>query len=136
MSKATERLNQFLTAISAMEIENVQAMFADNVTQFVPFAPEGTPDNIIGKEAVSATFASLPMMFKSMNYTNIELVETKDEHFAIGFADANATLVNDKPYHQRYVFYVRINEAGLITEYREYMNPIALREAIAQLSEN
>ena len=55
---------------------------------------------------------------------------------AIGFADANATLVNDKPYHQRYVFYVRINEAGLITEYREYMNPIALREAIAQLSQN
>ena len=133
MSTATNTLKNFLTAISKMDIPAVREMFADDVTQFVPFAPAGTPDTIEGKEAVAGTFGSLPMMFKSMNYSNIELVETREDNFAIGFADASAELVNGAPYSQRYVFYVRVNEDGKIKEYREYMNPITLGEAIAQL---
>ncbi|VDG20275.1 nuclear transport factor 2 family protein [Lactiplantibacillus mudanjiangensis] len=134
MTKATQTLKTFLTEISAMNIEAVQNMFAENVTQFVPFAPAGTPDKIEGKPAVAATFGSLPQMFKNMDYSDIEIVETNDEHFAIGFAHADATLVNGSPYDQNYVFYVRTNDAGLIEEYREYMNPVKLNDAIAQLT--
>lgn len=135
MSKATNTLNNFLVAISNLDIETVQNSFAADVTQFVPFAPEGTPDTIKGKEAVGKTFASLPMMFKNLNFSNIELVETQDDNFAIGFADAQATLTNNTPYSQRYVFYVRVNDDGKITVYREYMDLIALGKAIAQITE-
>lgn len=134
MTTATKTLKTFLDSISAMNIEKVQSMFADNVTQFVPFAPAGTPEKISGKDQVSQTFGSLPMMFKNMDYSNVEIVETNDDNFAIGFAHADATLVNDTPYEQNYVFYVRTNNDGLISEYREYMNPVKLSEAIAQLT--
>lgn len=134
MSQATKTLEKFLNAISQMDIESVQNMFADDVTQFVPFAPAGTPDKIEGKQAIASTFGSLPQMFKNMNYSNVEIVETTDDNFAIGFAHADATLTNDTPYDQNYVFYVRINNDGLISEYREYMNPVKLGEAIAQLA--
>ncbi|WP_341778289.1 nuclear transport factor 2 family protein [Levilactobacillus sp. HBUAS70063] len=134
MSQAAKTLENFLNAISKMDIKSVQDMFANNVTQFVPFAPAGTPDKIEGKEAVASTFGSLPQMFKNMDYSNVEIVETNDDNFAIGFAHADATLVNDTPYDQNYVFYVRTNNDGLISEYREYMNPVKLGEAIAQLT--
>ena len=131
MTTATKTLKTFLDSISSMNIEKVQAMFADNVTQFVPFAPAGTPDKISGKDKVSQTFGSLPMMFKNMDYSNIEIVETNEDNFAIGFAHADATLINDMPYDQNYVFYVKTNDDGLIEEYREYMNPVKLNEAIS-----
>lgn len=134
MTTATKTLKTFLDSISAMNIEKVQAMFSDNVTQFVPFAPKGTPSKISGKDKVSQNFGSLPMMFKNMDYSNVEIVETTDDNFAIGFAHADATLVNDTPYDQNYVFYVRTDSNGLISEYREYMNPVKLGEAISQLT--
>ena len=51
-------------------------MFADDVSQGVPFAPEGTPDMIEGKEAVGQNFRGLPMMFKKLAYSDVEIVET------------------------------------------------------------
>lgn len=134
MSTATQTLHNFLTAISAMEIDKVQAMFADDVTQFIPFAPKGTPDTMTGKEAVASAFAGLLLMFKELTFANIELVETTDDYFAIGFAEATATLMSGAPYSQRYVFYVRVNHDGLIKDYREYMNPIVLGEALSQIT--
>ena len=90
MSKATETMKVYLDAIQALDIDKVVDMFADDVSQGVPFAPEGTPDMIEGKEAVSANFRGLPMMFKKLAYSDVEIVETTDPDFAVGFAKTDA----------------------------------------------
>ena len=133
MSKATETMKVYLDAIQALDIDKVVDMFADDVSQGVPFAPEGTPDMIEGKEAVSANFRGLPMMFKKLAYSDVEIVETTDPDFAVGFAHADGELPTGDSYVQTYVFYMRLDAAGKIREYREYMNPVALGQALALL---
>lgn len=132
MSKATEVLKQFLDNVSSLNIEGIKDLFADDIVQKVPFAPEGTPDTISGKSAVGKSFEGLPLMFKSLKYSNVEIVETTDDNFAIGFAHADGVLPTGDPYPQNYVFYVRL-ENGKIREYREYMNPVQLGKALALL---
>ena len=132
MSKATEVLSRFLDAVSRLDIETVKSLFHEDITQNVPFPPEGTPDAIHGKVAVSGSFDMLPMMFKELKYSNVEIVEPTDPDFAVGFAHADGVLPTGDSYTQNYVFYVRLKD-GLIHEYREYMNPIQLGNAIAKL---
>lgn len=48
--------------------------------QKVPFAPEGTPEVINGKETVTQNFAGLPAVFQSMKYSDIEIVDTVDDN--------------------------------------------------------
>ena len=92
MSKATEVLKQFLDNVSSLNIEGIKDLFADDIVQKVPFAPEGTPDTMSGKSAVGKSFEGLPLMFKSLKYSNVEIVETTDDNFAIGFAHADGVL--------------------------------------------
>lgn len=72
-------------------------------------------------------------MFRSLKYSDVEIVETTDDRFAVAFAHADGVLPNGDPYPQNYVFYVRLDEAGKISEYREYMNPQQLAKALAVL---
>lgn len=97
MTKATETMKEYLNAVQALDIDKVISMFADDVSQGVPFAPEGTPDMIEGKEAVGQNFRGLPMMFKKLAYSDVEIVETTDPNFAVGFAHADGELPRATP---------------------------------------
>jgi len=133
MTEAARIMQEFLNKVSSLDIEGIKSLFAENVVQKVPFAPEGTPDAISGKEAVSGNFEGLPLMFRSLKYSDVEIVETMDDRFAVAFAHADGVLANGNPYLQNYVFYVRLDVAGKISEYREYMNPQQLAKALAAL---
>ena len=136
MTKAAQVIETFLGHLGSLNIDGVASLFADDIIQKVPFAPAGTPEVITGKEAVTRNFAALPMVFKSMKYSQIEIVETSDDNFAVAFAHADAVLPNDAPYAQNYVFYVRLNAEGKISEYREYMNTQLQAQALAALAGN
>lgn len=134
MSNATNVTTQYLTYLEKLDIDGIASLFADNIVQKIPFAPEGTPETVVGKENVAKNFAALPMVFKRMNYSDIEIIETTDENLAIAFAHADATLPNGSPYAQNYVFYVHLNQNGKIDEYREYMNTELQAKAFAALA--
>jgi len=133
MTKAAQIIEQFLGYVSSFDIEGVKSLFADDVVQKVPFAPEGTPDAIEGKGAVSKNFEGIPLMFKQMTYSDVEIVGTTDDNFAVAFAHADGVLANGDPYPQNYVFYVRLDADGKISEYREHMNPQQLAKALAAI---
>lgn len=133
MSKATEVTKQYLDYLSDLDIAGVVSLFADDIVQKVPFAPEGTPGTITGKENVAKNFEMLPMVFKSMKYSDIQIVECVDPNLSIAFAHADATLPNGSPYGQSYVFYVHVNKDGKIDQYREYMNTQLQAQALGAL---
>jgi len=133
MTKAAKVVETFLGYVSSLNIEGIKSLFADDIVQKVPFAPEGTPDVIEGKEAVSKNFEGLPLMFQSLKYSNVEIVDTTIDSFAVAFAHADGVLPNGDPYPQNYVFYVKLDSEGKIKEYREYMNPQQLAKALAAL---
>lgn len=133
MTKAAKVIDEFLGYLNELNIDGVSSLFAEDIEQKVPFAPEGTPEVINGKEAVTKNFAGLPMVFSSMKYSDIEIVDTTDDDFAVAFAHADAVLPNGAPYAQNYVFYVRLNADGKISEYREYMNTELQAKAMAAL---
>lgn len=57
MTEAAEILQVFLNQVSSLDIEGIKSLFAENVVQKVPFAPEGTPEVISGREAVKTSRA-------------------------------------------------------------------------------
>lgn len=133
MSKAIETAKKYIDYLQTLNVEGVKSLFAEDIVQNVPFAPEGIPDRIEGKAAVSQAFDGLPMMFKNIFYSNLEFVETKEDDFAVVFAHADATLTSGDSYSQNYVFYIRVNSEGKIQNYREYMNPVQLGKALAAI---
>lgn len=134
MTKAAKVTESFLEYVGSLNIEGVKSLFADDIVQKVPFAPEGTPDEIFGIEAVGQNFEGLPLVFKSLTYSEVEIIETTEDNFSVAFAHADGILPNGDPYKQNYVFYVRLNEDGKIKEYREYMNPELMGKALAALN--
>lgn len=130
MSQATETMQVFIDAVSQLDVPRIDGLFAADVVQRVPFAPEGTPDTITGKEAVMQTFGALPLMFRGLEYTDVEIIETADPNFAVAFADASGTLTSGDAYKQRYVFYMELDTEGKIAHYREYMNPVELAKVL------
>ena len=134
MSKATQVAEKFIGYLGELDIEGVSSLFAEGIVQKVPFAPEGTPKVIEGREAVTQNFAGLPMVFQSMKYSDVEVIEGADENVAVAFAHADAVLPNGSPYAQDYVFYFGLDAEGKIAAYREYMNTELQSKAFAALA--
>lgn len=132
MTTATNTLKVFIEALGSLDVETIANLFDDNTIQLVPFAPPGVPSKIEGEGTVKNGFLGLGMMFKELSYSNVEIVETADDNFAIAFAHAEGVLQTGAPYTQDYVFYVRL-ENGKIKEYREYMDSHRAADAIAQI---
>jgi ketosteroid isomerase-like protein len=74
------------------------------------------------------------MVFQSMKYSDVEVIEGADENVAVAFAHADAVLPNGSPYAQDYVFYFGLDAEGKIAAYREYMNTELQSKAFAALA--
>jgi ketosteroid isomerase-like protein len=79
-------------------------------SQRILYGRFGTPDEIAGKGAVSKNFEELPLMFKSLKYSKIKIMDTTNNDFAVVFSCAAEVLNNGDPYSQNYVPYVRLND--------------------------
>lgn len=131
MTSASSLLKSYIDRVAAVDGGTLVGMFSADAVQRVPFAPPGIPTKITG-EAVGRGFLALRLMFKSLAFSDVEIVDTSDPELAVGFAHAEATLQTGAPYDQDYVFYVRVRN-GKITEYREYMDPQRAQRVLAQL---
>jgi ketosteroid isomerase-like protein len=114
----------FLTGLEDKDMARVNGVWADDAVQEMPYAPNGFPNRVVGKEALIKQYAGWPQNAGRAKFTKgIRFYPTLDpEIVAVEFHGVSEILSTGRTYDQRYfgLFHV-VN--GKIRLFREYFDP-------------
>lgn len=100
---------------------------ADGIMEF-PFAPEGWPPRLEGRDAIAAYIRDYPDHIDLHDIPDLLIHQTSDPRTIVVEMRAVGRLVEtDKPFEMKYIAVVTV-ENGRITSYRDYWNPLAVLE--------
>ncbi|MEM8696326.1 MAG: nuclear transport factor 2 family protein [Pseudomonadota bacterium] len=114
----------FLTGLEDKDMDRVNALWADDAVQDMPYVPEGFPSRIEGREALIRQYAAWPDTAGDANFTD-ELVfhPLQDPEWVFAeYRGVSEIVPTGRIYDQRYggLFHV---ENGRIKLFREYFDP-------------
>lgn len=117
-----------LTAAGHTE-EWVKLFTPDAVLEF-PYAPDGVPKQVTGRDALRAHMSGFPETF-DVEFVDLVFHDTVDPRLVIAeFRSTGTALPTGKPYEQTCISVVRTNDDALITHYLDYWNPLVAIEAL------
>lgn len=134
--------NDTIPAFSAMLKTALSAQLAPNAASFVdmfdergvmefPFAPEGGVRRIEGRAALIAYLADLGALVGIANVSVPTVHRTTDSGTVIlEFESAGTSIATGRAYRQTYISVIKL-VAGRIVHYRDYWNPLVIRELMA-----
>ncbi|MFD3308800.1 nuclear transport factor 2 family protein [Streptomyces sp. NPDC058694] len=99
----------------------------DGVIEF-PFAPQGWPGRLEGKEAIAAYMRHYPDHIDLHDFPDLRIHRTTESDVIVVEMRAVGRLVEtDSPYDMTYIAVVTVRD-GLISSYRDYWNPLVIQE--------
>ncbi|GAA2265685.1 hypothetical protein GCM10010145_34780 [Streptomyces ruber] len=105
----------------------------DGVAEF-PFAPEGWPRRLDGREAVAAYMRNYPDHIDLHDFPDLTIHRTTDpEVIVVEMRGVGRLVRTDSPFDMTYVVVVTVRD-GRITAYRDYWNPLALQDPAADFT--
>ncbi|MFB7656844.1 MULTISPECIES: nuclear transport factor 2 family protein [unclassified Streptomyces] len=117
------------------DIDAWVALWAEDAVMEFPFAPEGWPRRLEGREAVAAYMRHYPDHIDLHDFPELRIHETTDPATVVVEMRAVGRLVRTgAPYDMTYIAVVTV-EDGRFTAYRDYWNPLVLQEPGAQFAE-
>lgn len=126
--QATKLMRDWLAGFINKDVEGVIGLFADDAVIEFPFAPDGFPSRLEGKEAVTNYIKDHPFFeFRAFPDLQIQPMLDPDSVLAEYRSDADITLTG-QPYDQTYISFLKMKD-GKIVFYREYWNPTVMIEA-------
>ncbi|MFD3911831.1 nuclear transport factor 2 family protein [Streptomyces sp. NPDC058603] len=97
----------------------------DGIMEF-PFAPDGRPERLEGKEAIAAYMRHYPDHVDLHGFPAPLIHRTTDpETIVVEMRGVGRLVQTDRPFDMTYIAVVTVQD-GLITSYRDYWNPLAL----------
>ncbi|MFF2467372.1 nuclear transport factor 2 family protein [Streptomyces mirabilis] len=128
---AVDLLRRSLDTFLAKDMKAWTDLCADDVVAEFPFAPEGAPARIEGREALFDYLRGYPDVIDVREIPAVRVHPTDDENVAIAEWSVKGSLVsNGNPYNMSYATFVTFRD-GLIVNYREYWNPQVFLKALA-----
>ncbi|WP_432250259.1 nuclear transport factor 2 family protein [Streptomyces sanyensis] len=104
------------------------ALWAEDGLMELPFAPEGWPRRLQGKEAVAAHMRHYPDHIDLHDFPDLRIHRTADpETVVVEMRGVGRLVETDAPFDMTYITVVTVHE-GQITSYRDYWNPLAALE--------
>lgn len=99
----------------------------DGLMEF-PFAPDGWPRRLEGKEAIAAYMRPYPDHIDLHDFPDLRIHQTTDpETIVVEMRGVGRLVQTDSPFDMTYIAVVTVQD-GLITSYRDYWNPLAVLE--------
>lgn len=126
---ADDLLRAWCAAFEARDPDAQVALLADDAVLLAPYAPEGVPPRVDGKDNIAPLMHFVGSLFSAYRFTALDVHATDEPGLAFGTAHAEITLKNGDPYTQDLVFLVRAR-GGQIVEYTEYLDPIRAQTAL------
>ncbi|MFD9286427.1 nuclear transport factor 2 family protein [Streptomyces mirabilis] len=128
---AVDLLRRSLDTFLAKDMKAWTDLCADDVVAEFPFAPEGAPARIEGREALFDYLRGYPDVIDVREIPAVRVYPTDDENVAIAEWSVKGSVVsNGNPYNMSYATFVTFRD-GLIVNYREYWNPQVFLNALA-----
>lgn len=104
------------------------ALWAEDGLMEFPFAPDGWPQRLEGKEAVAAYMRHYPDHIDLHDFPAVQIHETNDpDTIVVEMRGVGRVVATDAPLDMTYIAVVTVR-AGLITTYRDYWNPLAVQQ--------
>jgi ketosteroid isomerase-like protein len=130
-SSAVDLFRHSLDTFLAKDMEGWSLLCADNVVAEFPFAPQGSPRRLEGREALYEYLRNYPSVINVRSIPNFRVYPTDDPNVAIAeWSASGEVLTNGNVYEMSYATFVTFRE-GLIVTYREYWNPLVFTQAMA-----
>ncbi len=130
-SSAVELFRHSLDTFFVKDMEGWSLLCADDVVAEFPFAPEGSPTRVEGREALYEYLRDYPSVINVRSISSLRIYPTDDPNVAIAeWSASGEVLTNGNAYEMSYATFVTFNE-GLIVNYREYWNPLVFTQAMA-----
>ncbi|SFF54082.1 nuclear transport factor 2 family protein [Streptomyces mirabilis] len=128
---AVDLLRRSLDTFLAKDMKAWTDLCADDVVAEFPFAPEGAPARIEGREALFDYLRGYPDVIDVREIPAVRVYPTDDENVAIAEWSVKGSVVsNGNPYNMSYATFVTFRD-GLIVNYREYWNPQVFLNALS-----
>ena len=132
-----EIVSQFLKALAKQDVQRMADVLAENIVFEMPFALPGLPDRVEGKSTVVGFLEQFlgkdHGMFTGWDLHNIRIYPGGDADLFVTEYDGQGVVAqNGHQYRQKYITLFHISD-GRISQWREYLNPLPLQEAIASM---
>ncbi|MFJ1973936.1 nuclear transport factor 2 family protein [Streptomyces sp. NPDC087903] len=99
----------------------------DGVLEF-PFAPQGWPARLEGRQAVAEYMRHYPDHVDVHDFPDVKIHQTAvPETIVVEMRGVGRLVVTDSPFDMTYIAVVTVKN-GRITSYRDYWNPLAVQQ--------
>jgi ketosteroid isomerase-like protein len=130
LPSAVELLRHSLDLFLAKDIKGWSLLCANEVVAEFPFAPEGSPTRLEGRDALYEYLRDYPKVIDVRSIPHLRTYSTDDPSVAIAeWSSSGEVLANGNAYEMSYATFVTFKD-GLIINYREYWNPLTFTEAM------
>ena len=121
-----QAVSDFLTALEEKDMEAFASVWADDAVQDMPYAPEGFPSVVQGKENLITHYANWPDNSGKADFTSkLRFYPMQDpEMVFVEFKGTVDIIPTARTYHQQYVGVFHVVD-GKIKLFREYFNPVS-----------
>ncbi len=117
----------FARAIEALQAGNIDGwmeIYSPDAVHEFPFAPEGAPRRLEGRDAIAAYMSQLPSRIRFGSLSNVRVREAGDE-LIIEATGHHHRLPENTPRDLSYIWFITLRD-GKVTHFRDYMNPLQL----------
>lgn len=127
-ASATDLYRHSLQLLLDKNIAAWVSLWAEDGVMDFPFAPQGWPERLEGKDAIAAYMRHYPDHIDLHHFPDLRILQTTTPETIVVEMSAVGRLVETgSPFDMRYIAVVTVQD-GRITSYRDYWNPLAVQE--------
>ncbi|MFY4722831.1 nuclear transport factor 2 family protein [Streptomyces sp. LaBMicrA B280] len=131
MSAPTSPADLYRHSLRLLLDKNIPAWVAlwaeDGLMEF-PFAPDGRPRRLEGKEAIAAYMRPYPDHIDLHDFPDLRIHQTTEPGtIVVEMRGVGRMVETDAPFDMTYIAVVTVRD-GRFTAYRDYWNPLAVRQ--------
>ncbi len=127
---AVQLFHKSLDKFLAKDMKGWTDLCDEDVVAEFPFAPEGSPSRLEGRDALYEYLKNYPSFIDIQKIPTVETYATDDKNVVIAeWSVTGKVISNGNPYNMKYATFVTYRD-GLVIYYREYWNPQAFLAAM------
>ena len=119
-------LARAVEALQAGDADGWMAMYAPDAVHEFPFAPEGAPRRLDGREAIAAYMGQLPARIRFGSLSDVRVREAGDE-LIVEATGHHHRIPAGTPWDLSYVWFITLHD-GEVVHFRDYMNPLQVMQ--------
>jgi ketosteroid isomerase-like protein len=105
---AAELLRAYLRAFERVDLPAILAVFTDDASLSMPYAPAPLKQSYCGKEQLEQVFGMVTSLAATIRFLDVELFGTEDVAFAT--ARSEMTFRNGRPYTNQYAWLLKARD--------------------------